>query len=216
MDGESRPQGWIRLRDGACIEEVILPPAAADGWQARTPVPAGAPRPHRVRHDGFTPKKQRKFLKAFKKCGCQSDAARHAGISRQTVRRHRLKFPDFAARMEKALAMAATELEAIAWQRAVHGVEEKVIRDGKVAWTRIKPSDAILRLLMQGANPRKYGRTGSPSGRAQGKRPRIATNAEVREALAGRLAAFRDRVRARRAAKALPAPGDGAEEEPDE
>ena len=56
-------------------------------------------------------------------------------------------------------------------------------------------------LLMQGANPRKYGRTGAIAAQPRGKRPRIATNAEVREALAGRLAAFRDRVRARRAAK---------------
>jgi hypothetical protein len=154
-------------------------------------------KPHRQRHDGFTPKKQRKFFKALAKTGCLSDAARKAGISRNTVRRHRLKWPEFEAKVQGAL-MAGTELEAIAWQRAIEGVPEIVIRDGKIAWIKIKPSDAILRLLLQGANPRKYGRTGA--GQVQGKLPRVATNAEVREALAGRLAAFRARVRAERKA----------------
>jgi len=119
-----------------------------------------APRPHRQRHDGFTPKKQRKFLKALKKTGCLKDAARAAGISCNTVRRHRDKWQNFDEKVDVALAIASGELETIAWKRAVEGVEEKVIRDGKVAWIRIKPSDAILRLLMKGADPKKYGAAG--------------------------------------------------------
>jgi hypothetical protein len=121
---------------------------------------APAPKPHRQRHDGFTPKKQRKFFKALRKCGCLSDAARVAGISRNTVRRHRDKWPAFDRRVKGALAEAAGELDMIAWKRAVEGVPEIVIRDGKVAWIKIKPSDAILRLLMKGANPKKYGAAG--------------------------------------------------------
>ncbi|TMJ17414.1 MAG: hypothetical protein E6G92_13920 [Alphaproteobacteria bacterium] len=158
-------------------------------------------KPHRQRHDGFTPKKQRRFFKALGRTGCLSDAARKAGISRNTVRRHRIKWPDFEAKVQAALAMAATELETIAWKRAVEGVPEVVIRDGKVAWIKIKPSDAILRLLLQGANPKKYGRTGGAGAVKPAKSPRVATNAEVREALAGRLAAFRERVRAEAKAK---------------
>jgi hypothetical protein len=157
-----------------------------------------AAKPHRQRHDGFTPKKQRKFFKALGKTGCISDACRACGISRNTVRRHRDKWPEFEARVQAALAMASTELEAIAWQRAVEGAPEVVIRDGKVAWIKIKPSDAILRLLLQGANPRKYGRTGALPAESA-KAPRVASNAEVRDALTGRLRAFRERVRAERA-----------------
>lgn len=156
-----------------------------------------ADKPHRQRHDGFTPAKQRRFLKTLAKTGCLSDAARKAGISRNTVRRHRLKWAAFEAKVQRALAMAGTELEAIAWQRAVEGVPEVVIRDGKVAWIKIKPSDAILRLLLQGANPRKYGRSGALPAEAA-KAPRVASNDEVREALAGRLRAFRERFRAER------------------
>jgi hypothetical protein len=115
-------------------------------------------KPHRIRHDGFTPKKQRKFFKALKKTGCLSDACRVAGISRNTVRRHRDKWPQFDKKVRGALAKASVTLDAIAWQRAVEGAPEKVIRDGKVVRIKIKPSDSILRLLMQGADPERYGR----------------------------------------------------------
>jgi hypothetical protein len=132
------------------------PGQAGDSAGALVP----APKPHRQRHDGFTPKKQRKFLKALKKTGCLKDAARAAGISCNTVRRHRDKWQNFDEKVDVALAIASGELEVIAWKRAVEGVEEKVIRDGKVAWIRIKPSDAILRLLLKGADPKKYGAAG--------------------------------------------------------
>ena len=120
----------------------------------------GPPKPHRRRHDGFTPKKQRKFFKALKKTGCLKDAARVAGISTNTVRRHRDKWPAFNARTEAALGQAAEALETIAWHRATVGAEEKIYREGKLVATKVKPSDAMLRLLLQGANPKKYGRTG--------------------------------------------------------
>jgi hypothetical protein len=172
------------------------------------------PKPPRQRHDGFTPVRQKKFFKALNKTGCIADACRACGISRNTVRRHRDKWPAFDARVEAALAIASVSLEMIAWKRATEGAEEKVYRDGKLVMTRVKPSDAMLRLLMQGANPKKYGRMGQMPRRATmkqmrkearreaaakvgaGRRPRIATNAEVREALTKRLAAFHERVRA--------------------
>jgi hypothetical protein len=154
------------------------------------------PRPHRQRHDGFTPKKQRKFFKALRKCGCLSDAARVAGISRNTVRRHRLKWPAFDRKVTGALAMASGELDMIAWQRAVEGVPEIVIRDGKVAWIKIKPSDAILRLLMQGANPEKYGRTGAMPKAAAARKPlrKVASREEVDAAVLKALAKVERRV----------------------
>jgi hypothetical protein len=150
---------------------------------------AAAPKPHRVRHDGFTPKKQRKFLKALRKCGCLSDAARVAGVSRNTVRRHRDKWPAFDRKVADALATASGELDMIAWKRAVEGVPEIVIRDGKVAWIKIKPSDAILRLLMKGANPKKYGAAGFSRKRLRAwERKQIEQ--EVRAGIAARRPSF--------------------------
>lgn len=132
----------------------------ASGGSSVAPFPSPRPKPLRARHDGFTPARQKKFFRALKKSGCIADACRVAGISRNTVRRHRGKWPAFEARVEAALAIASVELDMIAWQRATVGAEEKVWRDGKLVMTRVKPSDAMLRLLMQGANPKKYGRTG--------------------------------------------------------
>lgn len=122
-----------------------------------SPLNSGAIRP---RHDGFTPAKQRKFFKALKKCGCIRDACRVAGISKTTVDRWRNKDELFDDKVEAACAIASVELDMIAWKRATEGTEEKVYRDGRLVFTRVKPSDAMLRLLMQGANPKKYGRTG--------------------------------------------------------
>ena len=116
----------------------------------------------RPRQDGFTPARQRKFFKALKKTGCIRDACRAARISKTTVDRWRNKDAAFDAKVDAARAMASAELDMIAWKRATEGCEEKVYRDGKLVSVRVKPSDSILRLLMQGANPEKYGRTGQP------------------------------------------------------
>lgn len=122
--------------------------------------PKRAARAYRPRHDGFTPAKQKIFFKALKKSGCIADACRACGISTNTVRRWRDRWPDFDEKVECALAIASVEFDLIAYKRATEGAAEKVFRDGKLVSTKIKPSDAMLRLLMQGANPEKYGRTG--------------------------------------------------------
>lgn len=114
----------------------------------------------RLRHDGFTPAKQKRFLETLAKTGCVRDACRKVGISDTSAYRTRDRLPAFAEQWERALAMASTALETVAWQRGVEGIEEPVIHYGKVVGTRIKRSDSILRLMLQGANPRKYGRMG--------------------------------------------------------
>jgi hypothetical protein len=177
---------------------------------------SGAIRP---RHDGFTPDKQRKFFKALKKTGCIRDACRAAGISRTTVDRWRDKDETFDDKVEATLALASVTLDTIAWKRATEGAEEKIYRDGRLVFTRVKPSDSILRLLMQGADPERYGRTGRQPGKhllktlkKQAEREvRAADSEEARATLEGKLrellgmAAERDR-RAKLAAGWLPGP----------
>lgn len=53
--------------------------------------------------------------------------------------------------------MAATPIELTAYERATVGHEEPVIRGGKVVGTRIRRSDYMLRILLQGSDPKKYG-----------------------------------------------------------
>lgn len=149
----------------------------------------------RLRHDGFTPARQKKFLKALKKTGCIADACRACGISRNTVRRHRDKWPDFEARVEAALAIASVELDTIAWKRATQGAEEKVYRDGRLVMTRVKPSDAMLRLLMQGADPKKYGRTGQMPKGAVLKKLRKQAEAEARARMRADPRELADKIR---------------------
>jgi hypothetical protein len=145
---------------------------------------AGPGRPRgriRAKAGGFTPDKQKIFFKWLGKTGCKKDAAGKAGISKTTVDRWRNRDPAFDARFDAVMAMASTELEAIAYQRATEGAEETVIRDGKVAFTRKKPSDAMLKTLLQGANPKKYGSRGF--GAAHLRRLRLKIEEELRPRL---------------------------------
>ena len=149
---------------------------------------AGAPvRPLRHRFDGFTAEKRARFFKAFRKSGCVADAARCAGVSRNTVMRWRRKAPGFAEAMEAARGLAAVELEMIAWRRATIGVPERTYRNGELVSEKVRPSDAMLRLLLQGAKPGKYGRTGrgGETKKQIEKRLRKQIDAEMREASPG-------------------------------
>ncbi|WP_158703064.1 hypothetical protein [Allosphingosinicella vermicomposti] len=159
----------------------------------------------RVRHDGFTAARQKAFLKVLGETGCVRDACRVAGISSTAAYRWQKRLPDFAAAWETALAMASTELEAVAWKRAVEGAEVVTVRNGVVVSTVKKPSDSILRLLMQGANPAKFGRTERqesekaiearlrPKIEAEIKRGLKATPAQLTESILSKLAILRKR-----------------------
>jgi AcrR family transcriptional regulator len=124
------------------------------------PEPVQSPDPTtaaRGRHDAFDGARKRLFLDALGKGGCLRDAARRAGVSHQTVYNHQRSDPTFARQCELALSMASTDLELHAWERAVHGVEEPVYQRGEQVGTRLKRSDAMLRMLLQAAKPKKYG-----------------------------------------------------------
>jgi hypothetical protein len=129
---------------------------AAPRWMvARTA--GGAPSGVKARADGFTPDKRRRFLAALEKTGCWRDAARAAPISGTTARRWRARDADFAAQCDVMRGRAAPALETIAWNRATVGAEQKVYRKGELVEVRVKPSDAMLRLLLQATNPKKFG-----------------------------------------------------------
>jgi hypothetical protein len=121
-------------------------------WECDPPEESG-----RQRHDAFTGAKKQQYLKLLARVGCILDACRLTGVSSSTVYNHQAGDPDFARNCGLAIAMAATPIELAAYERAVVGQEEPVIRGGKVVGTRIKRSDYMLRVLLQGADPKKYG-----------------------------------------------------------
>ncbi|HYW17416.1 MAG TPA: hypothetical protein VE891_14850 [Allosphingosinicella sp.] len=158
-------------------------------WEGDPPEEAG-----RRRHDAFTGAKKQLYLKALAKTGCILDACRIAGISSSTVYNHQASDPDFARYCEMAVGMASTPLELTAYERAVVGQEEDVIRGGKVVGTRIKRSDYMLRVLLQGADPKKYGARPGFSRKRLLKAERKQIEREVRAEIAEPRMSFEDSI----------------------
>ena len=67
-----------------------------------------------TRHDGFTPKRRRKFIKTLRKTGCVRDACRVAGVSDSTAYKARRRDPEFCAQWVTALSKAGGDLETLA------------------------------------------------------------------------------------------------------
>lgn len=125
-------------------------------WETDPAEPDAPDSGRRERHDAFTDARKCTFLTALIKTGCLLDACRVTGISSKTAYRHQESDPRFAANCRTALRMSATPLELTAWTRAVEGVEREFACGGQVHVRRIY-SDSLLRLLLQGSNPKKYG-----------------------------------------------------------
>lgn len=139
-----------------------------------------APKPFRHRHDGLTPARQLLFLARLRETGCVADACRTAGISTTSVRRARKRMPEFADRWDVALAEPRPVLRQAAFERAVYGVEEPVVRYGKIVAVRRRYSDGLLRLLLE----QEAGR------RDAADRPRTRTLDEVRDSILAKLTAM--------------------------
>ena len=153
-EGDSlRPAGEALAAPSADpSEEPAYPwdePLPADGPDD----PEGGPR---RRHDAFTEARKCIYLKALVKTGCIIDACRLVGPSPRTVYRHQESNPRFAEHCRIALRMCAAPVELTAWQRAVEGVVEEVAVGGRMV-TRRRYDHNLLRLLLQGSNPKKYG-----------------------------------------------------------
>lgn len=139
----------------------------------------------RPRRDGFSAEKRKVFLDALAEYGTLSDAARVAGVSTNTVRRHEDRDPDFASLIRAARAKAGSSLEVLAWERGVTGIEEEVIHYGKKVGTRRKRSDSVFRMILMASDPEKWGRIGGGETAAQmEKRLRKRIEREVRERIA--------------------------------
>jgi len=157
----SEPGGAVP--SGEPAPESAAAPAAASG--SAEPFPwEGEPPPEeefdsegrRVRHDAFTARRRHDFLKALAKGGCVEDACRAVGVSPATVYRHQNEDESFRRLCGLAARMCAVPVELTAWERAVDGVEQEFACGGEVH-VRRRYSDGLLRLLLQGSNPRKYG-----------------------------------------------------------
>jgi len=121
-------------------------------------VAAGVQRFVRPRGDGFGAQEKRLFLVAVRKGKSVLASCRLVGISNRTAYNHRERDPEFARHWDLARQMARLPLELVAFERAVVGIAEPVYVHGRLSHTRRRLSDSLLRLLLQGEQPRKYGR----------------------------------------------------------
>ena len=101
--------------------------------------------PNRVRVDGWTPLRQRAFLRALTATGEIETACKLARISNTAVRKARAAYPSFAAACDRAIAKAEPTLEQIAVDRAINGVAEPVYHAGQVVGHKRRYSDALMR-----------------------------------------------------------------------
>ena len=148
-------------------------PAAPPG---RALVPAS-------RHDGFTPQRRRLFLETLRETGCVQDACRVAGISDTAVYKARKRDPELGELWQAALSRAGTDVDTLAWHRAVVGVEEPVWAYGKLVGTRRKRDDRLFRMLVQASDPNRYGGPGYFTRRAIEQRIRAEIEEEQRQML---------------------------------
>ncbi|UYY60012.1 hypothetical protein [Sphingomonas sp. S2-65] len=109
----------------------------------------GVAREHRVRSDGWTPLRQRAFLRALTEMGCVSDACKKVQVSTTSAYRLRAKSGEFAAAWAKAQKKGRAVLEEAAYTRAVEGWDEVVEKGGEVVSRKRRYSDSLLRLLVQ-------------------------------------------------------------------
>lgn len=90
----------------------------------------------RLRHDGWTPEKQRRFLERFAEGGIVVEACEAVGMSARSAYNLRDRDPLFAAGWEAAQAMARPRLADEAYARALNGVVDRIYKDGMVVAER--------------------------------------------------------------------------------
>lgn len=158
---------------------------------------------YRVRHDGWTPQRQRAFLRALSETGSVRDACVRAQISTTSAYRMRDRSAAFERAWRRALAKVAPTIEQAAYERAVLGWDEPVWHGGKIVGHRRRYSDGLLRLLLtRGVSAGSEDPEDRP---LKGGWVR-ATQAETDAMLLANLRGLRRQREAEAARKALPAP----------
>jgi AcrR family transcriptional regulator len=138
--------------------------------------------------NGFTPAKKAACLEALGRGVTVAEACREARISPTTFYRHEKKDPHFASlcRAARARSGGTASLETFAWERGVTGIEEPVVQGGKVVATRVKRSDPVFRMLLEGADPARFGLSIKALRAKIEKELRPRIEAEVRAEIAAR------------------------------
>jgi hypothetical protein len=147
----------------------------------------------------FDKKARKAFLEWYAATGNVVWSAEKVGFADKTVWKHRMNDPRFAEAFDRAFEQSVVRNKARMLERKAK--EKPIGIDGGVGESELGDCDLEkawpLIVEMERAKGRNGG-GGAPAGRPRkaGRAPRVASNAEVREALEKRLCAFGRRVRA--------------------
>jgi hypothetical protein len=111
----------------------------------------------RVRHDGWTPERQRLFLVALAALGTVDSAARAVGMSRisaYNLKKH-VGAKSFADEWDRALGFGRAMMFDYALERAIYGVTTIKMRLGGVFEVQTGPDDKHLMKVMRLPPPRR-------------------------------------------------------------
>ena len=108
---------------------------------------------------GFSPAKRAVCLEALGRGATVAEACREAGISPTTFYRAEKKDAEFSSlcRAARARSAGTVGLETLAWERGVTGVEEEVVKGGKVVGRTRKRSESVFKMLLEGGTTGRYG-----------------------------------------------------------
>ncbi len=129
----------------------------------KAPLPAFTPVPRaKIRHDGWTPERQRGFIEALADTGSVKAAAHRVNMTPEgayLLRRHAAA-ASFRKAWEAALALGVQQLEDIAMERALYGTEVPVYSYGKLIGSRIVHNDRLLMFMLKNRAPTRFAADG--------------------------------------------------------
>ncbi|MGH7114212.1 MAG: hypothetical protein ACREE9_06930 [Stellaceae bacterium] len=112
--------------------------------------------------------RQVKFLEALISEGTAAAAAESLGSNKARMHEARTSDPMFAAEWDKAEQATTDRLEREAWRRAIEGVQEPLVSDGRVVRddnerpiSIKRHSDALLIALLQARRPERHAAQGA-------------------------------------------------------
>ena len=115
---------------------------------------------HKLGEDGLqnsTAARKAAFLDAMADCGNISEACRRAIIDRKTHYNWLASDEDYRQRFADAKREARENLYKEARRRALKGVKEPIYQNGVLVGFRRRYSDGLLKFLLQGDHPKKFG-----------------------------------------------------------
>jgi hypothetical protein len=207
--GVPRP-GSGRTEDRVELRSSSTPPEPAAGDEGRLHPNKG--RELQAARTGgrklFDAARRQVFLEWLAATANVSWSAEKAGICYQTVWKHRMNDPVFAEAFDRALDQGVVRGRA----RLIETRRPRIDMAGDLAAPELDEIDPQTMLQVLREHERGRGGPAAGMGRKQGRRPRIATNAEVRAALVKRLEAYGVRIFGEPPSPSAPA----AEAAPDE